>query len=64
MFYATAETEWWRGIFEELTSPRFIITEWREHTRHRGLYNAASTHDPDATTQNLLYVMRNLCMII
>ena len=46
MSEALAEVEWIRGLFGELTDPRFSIIEWRSRTRHRGLLVAARTVDP------------------
>lgn len=45
MSTGTAEVEWLRGLFEELTNPAFTIANWRAHTRHRGLLTASRSSD-------------------
>ena len=47
MSEGTAEVEWLRGLFEELTNPAFTIASWRMYTRHRGLLHAARSLDPE-----------------
>ena len=41
MSEALAEVEWIRGLFEELTNPRFNIVEWAARSRNRGLMVAS-----------------------
>ena len=45
MSNGTAEVEWLRGLFEELTNPVFSIANWRAQTRHRGLLTATRSAD-------------------
>ena len=47
MSEATAEIEWLRGLFEELTNPKFNIVDWRSYTRHRSLLTASRSIDTD-----------------
>ena len=37
MSEALAEVKWIRGLFEELTNPKFSIVEWAARSRNRGL---------------------------
>ena len=37
MSEALAEVEWIRGLFEEMTNPKFSIVEWAARSRNRGL---------------------------
>jgi hypothetical protein len=56
MSESTAEVEWLRGLFEELTNPEFTIANWRKYTRHRGLLTAARSVDPDRKLQKYLSI--------
>ena len=38
MSEALAEVEWIRGLFEQLTNPKFSIVEWAAKSRNRGLH--------------------------
>ena len=42
---ALAEVEWIRGLYEELTNPRFNIVTWAAKSRSRGLMVAARSSD-------------------
>ena len=46
MSEAFAEVEWIRGLFEELSNPRFSIVEWAARSRNRGLMIAARSSEP------------------
>ena len=56
MSEALAEVEWIRGLFEELTNPKFNIIEWSSRTRHRGLMVAACTSDPRRELADILTI--------
>ena len=56
MSEALAEVEWIRGIFGEMTDPKFSIIEWRSRTRHRGLLVAARTVDPSRELPKVLTI--------
>ena len=48
MSEALAEVEWIRGLFEELTNPKFSTVEWAARSRNRGLLTAARSSDAKA----------------
>jgi len=56
MSECTAEIEWLRGLFEELTNPKFNIVEWRTYTRHRSLLTASRSVDPDKKLRKYLSI--------
>ena len=56
MSEALAEVEWIRGIFGEMTDPKFSIVEWRSRTRHHGLLVAARTVDPKRELPKVLTI--------
>ena len=56
MSEGSAEVEWLRGLFEELTNPAFTIANWHMYTRHRGLLNAARSLDPEKKLRKFLAI--------
>ena len=56
MSEALAESEWLRGLYEELVNPSFDIINWAARTRHRGLLCAARTVDPEKELPKLLTI--------
>ena len=65
MSEALAEVEWIRGLFEELTNPKFSIVEWAARSRNRGLLVAARSWDAEADFQKFCPLeMPRACMII
>ena len=56
MSEALAEVEWIRGLFEELTNPKFSIVEWAARSRNRGLLIAARSSDAEATLPKVLSI--------
>ena len=53
---ASAEFEWIRGLFEELTNLRFCIVEWAVRSRNRGLLVAARSSDAEMRLPNVLSI--------
>ena len=51
-----AEVEWIRGLFEELTNPKFSIVEWAARSRNRGLLIAARSTDAEARFPKVLSI--------
>ena len=56
MSEALAEVEWIRGLFEELTNPKFNIVEWAARSRNRRLLIAARSSDAEARFPNVLSI--------
>ena len=56
MSEALAEVEWFRGLFEELTNPKFSIVEWATRSRNRGLLIAARSSDAEARFPKVLSI--------
>ena len=56
MSEALAEVEWIRGLFEELTNPKFNIVEWAARSRNRGLLIAARSSDAEARFPKVLSI--------
>ena len=56
MLEATAEIEWLRGLFEELTNPKVNIVDWRSCTRHRSLLTASRSIDPEKRLRKYLSI--------
>ena len=56
MSEALAEVEWIRGLFEELTNPKFSIVEWSARSRNRGLLIAARSSDAEARFPKVLSI--------
>ena len=56
MSEALAEVEWIRGLFEELTNPKFSIVEWAARSRNRGLFIAARSSDAEARFPKVLSI--------
>ena len=56
MSEALAEVEWIRGLFEELTNPKFSIVEWASRSRSRGLLIAARSSDAEARFPKVLSI--------
>ena len=56
MFEALGEVEWIRGLFEELTNPKFSIVEWATRSRNRGLLIAARSSDAEARFPKVLSI--------
>ena len=56
MSEALAEVEWIRGLFEELTNPKFSIVEWSARSRNRGLLVAARSSDAEARFPKVLSI--------
>ena len=56
MSEALAEVEWIRGLFEELTNPKFSIVEWAARSRNRGLLIAARSSDAEARFPKVLSI--------
>ena len=56
MSEALAEVEWIRGVFEELTFPRFNIVEWATKSRSRGLMVAARSSDAQMRLPKILSI--------
>ena len=56
MSEALAEVEWIRGLFEELTNPKFSIVEWATRSRNRGLLIAARSSDAEARFPKVLSI--------
>ena len=56
MSEALAEVEWIRGLFEELTNPKFNIVEWSARSRNRGLLVAARSSDAEARFPKVLSI--------
>ena len=56
MSEALAEVEWIRGLFEELTNPKFSIVEWAARSRNRGLLVAARSSDAEARFPKVLSI--------
>ena len=54
MSEALAEVEWIRGLFEELTNPKFSIVEWATRSRNRGLLIAPRSSDAEARLPKVL----------
>ena len=53
---ALAEVEWIRGLFEELTNPKFSIVEWAARSRNRGLLIAAHSSDTEVRFPKVLSI--------
>ena len=53
---ALAVVEWIRGLFEELTNPKFSIVEWAARYRNRGLLIAARSPDAEARFPKVLSI--------
>ena len=54
---ALAEVEWiLRGVFEELTSPKFCIVEWAARSRNRRLLFAARSSDAEVRFPKVLSI--------
>ena len=51
-----AEVEWIRGLFEELTNPKFSIVEWAARSRNRGLLIAARSSDAEVRLPKVLSI--------
>ena len=56
MSEALAEVEWIRGLFDELTNPKFSIVEWAARSRNRGLLIAARSSDAEARFPKVLSI--------
>ena len=56
MSEALAEVEWIRGLFEELTNPKFSIVEWAARSQNRGLLIAARSSDAEARFPKVLSI--------
>ena len=56
MSEALAEVEWIRGLFEELTNPKFSIVEWAARSRNRGLLIAARSSEAEARFPKVLSI--------
>ena len=56
MSEALAEVEWIRGLFEELTNPKFNIVEWAARSRNRGLLIASRSSDAEARFPKVLSI--------
>ena len=53
MSEALAEVEWIRGLFEEMTNPKFSIVEWAARSRNRGLLIDARIGDAKSLYDHL-----------
>ena len=56
MSEALADVEWIRGLFEELTNPKFSIVEWAARSRNRGLLIAARSSDAEVRFPKVLSI--------
>ena len=56
MSEASAEVEWIRGLFEELTNPNFSTVEWAARSRNRGLLIAARSSDAEVRFPKVLSI--------
>ena len=53
---ALAEVEWIRGLFEELTNPKFSVVEWAARSRNRCLLIAERSSDAEARFPKVLSI--------
>ena len=56
MSEALAEVEWIRGLFKELTNPKFSTVEWAARSRNRGLLIAARSSDAEGRFPKVLSI--------